>query len=154
MEKETNPPALYTEAELLLTMENAGKRAENEEQCKALQNIGIGTPAMRASIIEALLGRGYIIREGKSLVPTEKGLRVYQAVKDKKIADVAMAAEWEIALKRIENCELDAVDFHQSMEAYTTSVVQELLNMNIEYSHDPDLICLNVRLINSSFGIR
>ena len=71
--KETNPPALYTEAELLLTMENAGKRAENEEQCKALQNIGIGTPAMRASIIEALLGRGYIIREGKSLVPTEKG---------------------------------------------------------------------------------
>ncbi|MCT4326146.1 DNA topoisomerase III [Elizabethkingia anophelis] len=141
VEKETNPPALYTEAELLLTMENAGKRAENEEQCKALQNIGIGTPAMRASIIEALLGRGYIIREGKSLVPTEKGLRVYQAVKDKKIADVAMAAEWEIALKRIENCELDAVDFHQSMEAYTTSVVQELLSMNIEYSHDPDLIC-------------
>ncbi|MDV4042961.1 DNA topoisomerase III [Elizabethkingia anophelis] len=141
VEKETNPPALYTEAELLLTMENAGKRAENEEQCKALQNIGIGTPAMRASIIEALLGRGYIIREGKSLVPTEKGLRVYQTVKDKKIADVAMAAEWEIALKRIENCELDAVDFHQSMESYTKSVVQELLSMNIEYSHYPDLIC-------------
>ena len=58
--KETNPPALYTEAELLLTMENAGKRAENEEQCKALQNIGIGTPAMRASIIEALLGRAIL----------------------------------------------------------------------------------------------
>lgn len=84
MEKETNPPALYTEAELLLTMENAGKRAENEEQCKALQNIGIGTPAMRASIIEALLGRGYIIREGKSLVQQKRAAGL-SGCKDKRL---------------------------------------------------------------------
>ena len=72
MEKKTKPPVLYTEAGLLSAMETAGKEIENEEERKALQNIGIGTPATRATIIETLFTRNYIQREKKSLIPTEK----------------------------------------------------------------------------------
>lgn len=141
LEKKTKPPVLYTEAGLLSAMENAGKEIANEDERKALQGIGIGTPATRAAIIETLFKRDYIRREKKSLVPTEKGLQVYEAVKDKRIADVAMTAEWEMALQKIENNEADATDFHQSMEAYASSVTQELLSISIAGEKHPELTC-------------
>lgn len=53
-------------------MENAGRSRSQ----KAISNIGIGTPAIRASIIETLLSTNYIIR---------KRTEVYGLVKDKKI---------------------------------------------------------------------
>lgn len=141
LEKKTKPPMLYTEADLLSAMENAGKEIANEDERKALQGIGIGTPATRAAIIETLFKRDYIRREKKALVPTEKGLQVYEAVKDKRIADVAMTAEWEVALQKIENNEADAAGFHQSMEAYTSSVTQELLSISIAGEKQPELTC-------------
>src|SRR5690606_20377006 len=85
LEKQTKPPVLYTEAGLLSSMESAGKEIENAEERKALQNIGIGTPATRAAIIETLFTRNYIHREKKSLISTEKGLQVYGLVKNRKI---------------------------------------------------------------------
>lgn len=141
IEKKTKPPVLYTEAGLLSAMENAGKEIENDDERKALQGIGIGTPATRAAIIETLFKRDYIRREKRSLIPTEKGLQVYEAVKDKRIADVAMTAEWELALQKIENNEADAADFHKSMEAYATSVTQELLGISIANEKHPELTC-------------
>ncbi|WP_026769694.1 type IA DNA topoisomerase [Asinibacterium sp. OR53] len=141
LEKKTKPPVLYTEADLLSAMENAGKEIANEDERKALQGIGIGTPATRAAIIETLFKRDYIRRDKKTLVATEKGLQVYEAVKSKRIADVAMTAEWEMALQKIENNEADATGFHQSMEVYTSSVTQELLSMNIASHNHPELTC-------------
>jgi len=141
LEKKTKPPVLFTEAGLLSAMENAGKEIANEDERKALQGIGIGTPATRAAIIETLFKRDYIKREKKSLVPTEKGLQVYDAVKDKRIADVAMTAEWEMALQKIENNEADAMDFHQSMEAYASAVTQELLSISIAGEKQHELTC-------------
>lgn len=141
LEKKTKPPVLYTEAGLLTAMENAGKEIDNENERKALKDIGIGTPATRASIIETLFKRDYIRREKKSLIPTHKGLQVYGAVKDKKIADVAMTAEWEMALQKIENNEADADAFHREMEAYATSITRELLDMGIVNEKQPELTC-------------
>jgi len=141
LEKKTQPPVLYTEAGLLSAMENAGKEVDNEDERKALKDIGIGTPATRASIIETLFKRDYIRREKKSLIPTDKGLQVYRAVKDKKIADVAMTAEWEMALQKIENNETDADAFHRDMEAYATSITQEILDMTIANEKQPELTC-------------
>lgn len=141
LEKKTKSPVLYTEADLLSAMENAGKEIANEDERKALQGIGIGTPATRAAIIETLFKRDYIRRDKKTLVPTEKGLQVYEAVKDKRIADVAMTAEWEMTLQKIENNEADAMGFHQSMEAYASSVTQGLLSMNIASRNHPELTC-------------
>lgn len=141
LEKKTKPPVLYTEAGLLSAMENAGKEVDNEDERKALKDIAIGTPATRASIIETLFKRDYIRREKKSLIPTDKGLQVYGAVKDKKIADVAMTAEWEMALQKIENNETDADAFHRDMEAYTTSITREILDMTIAKEKQPELTC-------------
>jgi DNA topoisomerase-3 len=141
LEKKTKAPALYTEASLLTAMENAGKQVGNEQECKALQEIGIGTPATRASIIETLFKREYIKREKKSLLPTEKGLKVYELVKDKKIADVAMTAEWELALQKIENNEVDAVTFQKEMEDFTVTITQEILTLSVENEIQPELIC-------------
>lgn len=141
LEKKTKPPVLYTEAGLLSAMESAGKDIENEDERKALQNIGIGTPATRAAIIETLFTRSYIQREKKSLIPTEKGLQVYGLVKDKKIADVAMTAEWELALQKIENNEADASVFQKEMEIYAKSITNELLQTSIAQNNLPKLIC-------------
>lgn len=138
--KKTKPPVLYTEAGLLSAMEAAGKEIENEEERRALQNIGIGTPATRAAIIETLFTRNYIQREKKALIPTEKGLQVYHLVKDKKIADVAMTAEWELALQKIENC-ADAASFQKEMEVYATSITRELFSTSVNMGKLPEVVC-------------
>ena len=141
LEKKTKPPILYTEAGLLSAMESAGKAIENEDERKVLQNIGIGTPATRASIIETLFKRNYIVRQKKSLVPTEKGLQVYELVKDRKISDVGMTAEWELALQKIENNEADAGAFQKEMETYASTITNELLQITIAQSNLPKLAC-------------
>lgn len=141
LEKKTRPPVLYTEAGLLSAMETAGKEIENEEERKAMQNVGIGTPATRAAIIETLFSRNYIQRENKSLIPTGKGLQVYELVKDKKIADLAMTAEWELALQKIENNESNAEAFQKEMEIYATSITNELLQTAIAQENTPTLVC-------------
>ena len=141
LEKKTKPPVLYTEAGLLSAMESAGKEIENEDERKVLQNIGIGTPATRAAIIETLFTRNYIQREKKSLIPTEKGLQVYELVKDRKISHVAMTAEWELALQKIENNEADAEAFQKEMETYASTITNELLQTSITQNNLPKLVC-------------
>lgn len=139
--KNSKPPLLYSEATLLSAMENAGKEIENEDERRAIQRIGIGTPTTRASIIETLLARNYIVRDKKNLIPTEKGLLVYDLIKDKKIADVAMTAEWEQALQQIENKELDTLKFKKQIEEYSTNITQELLQLTITRPELPALTC-------------
>lgn len=141
IEKKTKPPVLYTEAGLLSAMESAGREIESEEERKILQGIGIGTPATRAAIIETLFKRDYIRREKKSLIPTEKGLQVYDLVKDKKIADVAMTAEWELTLQQIENDQEDATIFLKEMELYADFITKELLESTIVKQKQPELEC-------------
>jgi DNA topoisomerase-3 len=141
LEKTAMPLQLYTEADLLSAMENAGRHTENKEKKKALANIGIATPATRASIIETLLSRNYIIRKNKTLQPTDKGLQVYQLVKDKKIADVRMTAEWEMALDQIEKGELNANQFMVNIQNYTKEITHELLSLSIPQENGPELKC-------------
>lgn len=141
LEKQTQPPVLYTEAGLLSAMENAGKQLENKKEQQILKNIGIGTPATRASIIEILFNRNYIKREKKSLIPTDKGLQVYHLIKDKKIANIEMTAEWELSMQKIESNELNALDFQEQIEIYTASITHELLQTTIERENLPKLQC-------------
>lgn len=141
LEKKTQPPPLFTEAFLLSAMENAGNKIEEDEKRKILTNIGIGTPATRASIIEILFSRNYIRRDKKSLIPTDKGLQVYELVKDKKIADVTLTAEWELQLQKIENKELDFSGFQKEIEDYTSVITEELLQTARVRVDVPRLIC-------------
>lgn len=131
-EKQTKPKPLHTEATLLSAMESAGKECENEEEREAMKEGGIGTPATRAAIIETLFAREYIRREKKNILPTNKGLTVYLAVRDKKIADVAMTGSWELALSKIGTGEMDAGTFYRSIEVYASQITSELLDMPFE----------------------
>ena len=132
LEKQTKPRPLHTESSLLSSMETCGRELTDEAEREALKESGIGTPATRASIIETLFSREYIVREKKSLVPTNKGLVVYLAVRDKKIADVSMTGEWESALNKIAVGEMDADTFHRGIEVYAAQVTAELLETKIE----------------------
>ncbi len=127
LEKQTKPKPLHTEASLLATMENAGREVENEAERQAMKESGIGTPATRAAIIETLFARDYIVREKKSLVPTEKGLTVYGIVKDKRIADVALTGNWENALTQMVNGTTTPEVFRKAIVIYIKEIVSELL---------------------------
>lgn len=126
-EGKTKPKPLHTEATLLAAMETAGKEIEDEEVRQSLKECGIGTPATRAAIIETLFSREYMVRQKKSLVPTEKGLALYSVVKTMRIADVRMTGEWEAALAKIERGELRDATFRKEIEAYTAEITTELL---------------------------
>lgn len=141
LEKQTKPKPLHTEASLLSAMESAGKEVENEEERAAMKESGIGTPATRAAIIETLFARDYIRREKKSLVPTDKGLTVYEIVKDKRIADVAMTGSWENALTQIERGEMQPPTFRQAIEIYTRQITKELLDTNVTVSGENSCVC-------------
>lgn len=130
-EKQTKPKALLTEATLLSAMESAGKELENEDYRKSMSDVGIGTPATRAAIIETLFARDYMQRQSKSLVPTEKGLAVYGIVKDMKIANVEMTGIWEHDLGRIEKGTIDAGTFLRGIRQYATQITEELLSCRI-----------------------
>jgi DNA topoisomerase-3 len=131
LEKQTKAKPLHTEASLLAAMESCGKEVANEAEREAMKESGIGTPATRAAIIETLFSRDYIRREKKSLIPTEKGLSVYETVKNKRIADVALTGEWENALSQIEKGEMQLETFRKAIETYTREITSELLDVAI-----------------------
>ena len=134
-EGKTKPVPIHTEATLLSEMESCGKGIDDEELAQAIKDCGIGTPATRANIIETLINREYMIRLNKQLIPTEKGLFIYDLLKDKQIADVAMTGQWEKALSRIERGEYNANNFRKGIEDYTTGIVQELLSLEDKFEH-------------------
>jgi DNA topoisomerase-3 len=126
LEKQTKPKPLYNEASLLKALETAGKEIDDEELRYAMKDSGLGTPATRASIIETLLKRNYILREKKNLVPTPTGLAVYQVVKNQQIAQAELTGNWE---KRLEEIRTGAsvADFQEEIKTYTRAITQELL---------------------------
>ena len=129
-EHKTKSKLLYTEATLLSAMENAGKEVEDAESKKAMAECGIGTPATRANIIETLILRDYIRRDRKSIIPTEKGLAVYEIVKDKKIANAEMTGSWELALAAIEAGQMPAEKFAKGINSYVGTICEELLALS------------------------
>ena len=140
-EHKTKPKPLYTEATLLSAMENAGKEVENAESKKAMAACGIGTPATRANIIETLILRDYIRRDKKSIIPTEKGLAVYEIVKDKKIANAEMTGSWELALAAIEAGKMPSDKFSQGINSYVGTICEELLSLSSEQKSYPVYLC-------------
>lgn len=131
VEKQTKPKPLHTESSLLSAMEHCGKEISDEQLRAGIREAGIGTPATRAAVIETLFARDYIRRDKKNLVPTEKGLAVYDTVKDKKIADVEMTGMWETALSKIEAGSMDADTFRKGIEVYATQITTELLSVQL-----------------------
>ena len=140
-----NLPVQTAESSLLSAMEHCGKEVQKEEYRSYLEEVGIGTPATRASIIETLIARGYMCREKRNLVPTEKGRAVYGIVKDRRIADVGMTGQWEAALAKIENGEMDSGTFRRGIEAYAVQITEELLQVQVPSAEGERIPCPKCR---------
>lgn len=140
-EHKTKPKPLYTEATLLSAMENAGKDVSDVESKKAMAECGIGTPATRANIIETLILRDYIRRDKKAIIPTEKGLAVYEIVKDKRIANAEMTGSWELTLAAIEAGQMPPEKFAQGINSYVGTICEELLSLAPKQKSYPTYCC-------------
>jgi DNA topoisomerase-3 len=125
-EKETKPPRRYSDASLLAAMETAGKLVDDEELREAMKESGIGTPATRAAIIERLIDVGYIERDGRALVATEKGLNVIRLLGEHPLTSPGMTGDWEHRLTRIEQGDEPRERFMADIASFARSTVTEL----------------------------
>jgi DNA topoisomerase-3 len=123
--RQTRPPRPFTEATLLTAMETAGRALDDRELSDAMREKGLGTPATRAQIIETLLARGYAERRGKSLVATDRGIRLVEIVHDD-VKSPAMTGQWEFELGRIERGAAKLEPFMARIQTYVTDVVRRV----------------------------
>jgi DNA topoisomerase III len=129
LSKKTSPPKPYTEATLLSAMENAGRFVEEEELKEQLKETGFGTPATRAGIIERLISVKYIFRKGKSLAPTEKGIKLIQIVPEQ-LKSPEMTGKWERGLSKISQDKLAVEPFMNSIHRFVAYIVQSAKTSN------------------------
>lgn len=125
-EKITQPPRRYSDASLLGAMETAGKLVDDEELREAMKDSGIGTPATRAAIIERLIDVGYVERDGRSLVCTEKGLSVIRLLGEHPLTSPSLTGDWEHRLSKIEEGDEARSNFMSDIAQFADATVHEL----------------------------
>ncbi len=124
--KETKPPGRYSDASLLGAMEGAGKLVDDEAMAEAMKESGIGTPATRAAIIERLIDVGYVEREARALVPTEKGINVIRLLGSHPLTSPSLTGEWEHRLAEIEQGTVARKTFMADIAKFAGQTVGEL----------------------------
>ena len=122
--KKTKAPTPYTESSLLSAMENAGRFVEDEALKEQMKDSGLGTPATRAAIIERLLTVGYIVRKGKTLVPTEKGKKLIEVV-PVEMSSPQTTGKWEKGLSSISKGNMTEEKFMASIRRYVQFLIQD-----------------------------
>lgn len=104
------PITPYTDAELIDYMDTAG----------------LGTVATRAGIIQTLITRKYIRYSGKYIIPTRKGLYIYETVRGMKIMNASLTSGWEAELSLIERGKLTQEEFLDKAFKLTGKVTDEI----------------------------
>jgi DNA topoisomerase-3 len=136
-EGETKPPPRYSESSLLGAMETAGKFVEDEELRQQMKDSGLGTPATRASIIERLIKVGYIEREKKALVPTQKGRSLVALLGDGPLSSPELTARWEERLAKMEKGAESRPDFMSDIGGFAKDLVEAVRGMEGERVEGP-----------------
>ena len=134
-ESETRPPARFNEATLLSAMEGAGKLVEDEELREAMREKGLGTPATRAAIIEGLIAQDYVIRQGRELIATAKGMALIILLRGIGVSELCspeMTGEWEYKLKRMAKGHMQANEFMKGIKEFTREIVEKAKNFKGE----------------------
>jgi DNA topoisomerase-3 len=128
-QKKTKPPKAYNEATLLSAMENAGRFIEDEELKEQLKDSGLGTPATRAAIIERLIAVKYIERKGKTLVPTEKGMKLI-AIVPPEMKSPETTGKWERGLSSVAKGKMLPERFMGSINRYVYYLIGQSADGN------------------------
>lgn len=128
--KETKPPFEYTEASLLYDMTNPARLVDEEKLKKIFRTeVGLGTQATRANIIETLIKRGYVKRSGKNLIAVEKGITLIKKLKaldiNSQIASAKETAKWELSLGEMASGETNDETFLDSICDFVTESIIE-----------------------------
>lgn len=130
-QSETNPPPRFNEATLLSAMEGAGKLVEDVELREAMKAKGLGTPATRSAIIEGLIAQEYIVRQGRDLIVTAKGMALITLLRGIGIAELCspeMTGDWEYNLRRIQHGEMASKEFMAQIRDFTREIVDKAKN--------------------------
>lgn len=123
----TKPPRRYNEASLLRSMELAGKELEDQELRRVMKDAGIGTPATRASVIETLLKRKYIQRQGRNLEPTPAGQALVNALPVDVLKSAQLTGAWEQRLTRMAEGNYPRSRFMEEVRSFTQRATRDIL---------------------------
>ena len=124
---QTKPPKHFNEASLLGAMETAGKQIDDDELKDAMKERGLGTPATRASIIETLLKREYIVKDKKTLLAAPKGEDLIRLLSTQQtLTSPELTGDWEHKLKQMEKGQVSAIDFMQEINQYAHQIIDTL----------------------------
>ena len=130
-ESQTNPPPRFNEATLLSAMEGAGKLLEDVELREAMKAKGLGTPATRSAIIEGLIHDGYVVRQGRELIVTAKGMALITLLRGIGVSSLCspeMTGEWEYNLRRIQAGQMQSKEFMSQIREFTREIVDKAKN--------------------------
>ncbi|WP_434458176.1 DNA topoisomerase III [Stutzerimonas urumqiensis] len=133
----TQPPKPYTEGDLIKAMKNVARLVEDPKlKQKLKETTGIGTEATRAGIIQGLLDRGYLVRQGKALAATAAAFSLIDAV-PRAVADPGTTAIWEQALDMVQSGEMSLDEFVTKQSAWMTRLVERCMQVRLTFSGPP-----------------
>ncbi len=122
----TAPPAHFNEDTLLAAMERTGA----EDMPDDAAHKGLGTPATRAATIEKLVRSGFVVREGRQLIPTQKGIDLIRVMPDQ-LKSAKLTAEWEERLGAVERGELPPDAFMNGIVDMVRGLVQTYAGVSV-----------------------
>lgn len=139
-EKQTSPPPDYTDSLILKDMTNPGRYVEEKEIKKLYRGeIGIGTQATRAQIIETLIARDYVLRKDKKLIATQKGSFLIEMLRKCPVSSVLTlpeeTARWEMNLNAIALGTTTHSQFLDGIKNFVRNAVKELKLTTFESMH-------------------
>ncbi|MGQ7274452.1 DNA topoisomerase III [Marinobacter sp. V034] len=122
-DRQTQPPSHFTDGTLLSAMTNIARFVADAELRKTLRETdGLGTEATRASILETLFRREFLVREGRHIKATAKGHDLIEAL-PANVAQPDMTAIWEATLEGIRRGEADPRAFLASVQSQITDLI-------------------------------
>jgi len=130
----TQPPKPFTEGDLIKAMKNVAKLVDDPRLKQKLKDTtGIGTEATRAGIIQGLLDRGYLVKNGKALSATPAAFSLIDAV-PRAIADPGTTAIWEQALDMVQSGEMSLETFVEKQSAWMSKQVERCSGLSLTIS--------------------
>lgn len=127
----TQPPKPFTEGDLIKAMKNVAKLVDDPRLKQKLRDTtGIGTEATRAGIIQGLLDRGYLAKQGKTLAASPAAFGLIDAV-PRAIADPGTTAIWEQALDMVQSGEMPLEEFVAKQSAWMRKQVERCRGLRL-----------------------
>ncbi|CAJ2794481.1 DNA topoisomerase III family protein [Burkholderia pseudomallei] len=137
----TQPPRPYTQGELIKAMKGVAKLVSDPRLKQILKDTtGIGTEATRASIIQGLIARGYLVKKGRAVRASDAAFTLIDAI-PAAIADPGTTAVWEQALERIEAGDMTLDAFVTRQATWVTQLVQQYAQTTLSIKLPPSPPC-------------